>query len=77
MVIIRVKSDDEKFQLAVDLLSSLKSKMVFLSADEHDQITADTQAVTHLAFLSMGTAWKTASTFPVCRIDQLRFLIFY
>jgi prephenate dehydrogenase (NADP+) len=29
-----------------------------------DQITADTQAVTHVAFMSMGAAWKTRSTFP-------------
>jgi prephenate dehydrogenase (NADP+) len=38
--------------------------MVHLSYKDHDKITADTQAVTHLAFLSMGTAWKTRSTFP-------------
>ena len=29
-----------------------------------DKITADTQAVTHVAFMSMGAAWKTRSTFP-------------
>ena len=30
----------------------------------HDRITADTQAVTHAAFLSMGTAWKANNQFP-------------
>lgn len=30
----------------------------------HDRITADTQAVTHAAFLSMGTAWTANSQFP-------------
>lgn len=30
----------------------------------HDRITADTQAVTHAAFLSMGTAWHANSQFP-------------
>ncbi len=34
---------------------SLKSEIVQLNSYlEHDRITADTQAVTHLAFLSMG-----------------------
>ena len=36
--------------------ASLKSQIVRLNSYlEHDRITADTQAVTHLAFLSMGT----------------------
>jgi prephenate dehydrogenase (NADP+) len=30
----------------------------------HDRITADTQAVTHAAFLSMGTAWQANNQFP-------------
>ena len=30
----------------------------------HDRITADTQAVTHAAFLSMGTAWQANEQFP-------------
>jgi prephenate dehydrogenase (NADP+) len=31
---------------------------------EHDRITADTQAATHAAFLSMGLAWKANNQFP-------------
>ena len=30
----------------------------------HDRITADTQAVTHAAFLSMGSAWHANNQFP-------------
>ncbi len=30
----------------------------------HDRMTADTQAVTHAAFLSMGKAWHATSQFP-------------
>ena len=30
----------------------------------HDKIVADTQAVTHLGFESMGTAWKEGGTYP-------------
>lgn len=29
-----------------------------------DKITANTQAVTHLAFLSMGSAWRAEGNFP-------------
>lgn len=46
------------------MLSCLKSKHVYLSASKHDRITADTQAVTHAAFLSMGKAWHANSQFP-------------
>lgn len=37
---------------------------MYLSAKEHDRITADTQAVTHAAFLSMGKAWHANKQFP-------------
>lgn len=46
------------------VLSCLRSKHVYLSATQHDRITADTQAVTHAAFLSMGKAWHANSQFP-------------
>lgn len=46
------------------VLSCLGSKHVYLSAHEHDRITADTQAVTHAAFLSMGKAWHAMNHFP-------------
>ena len=46
------------------ILSCLGSKVVPLSAEKHDRITADTQAVTHAAFLSMGTAWQANKQFP-------------
>lgn len=46
------------------ILSCFGSKQVELTAEEHDHITADTQAVTHAAFLSMGTAWHANDQFP-------------
>lgn len=46
------------------ILGCLKSKIVYLTAHEHDRITADTQAVTHAAFLSMGKAWHASQEFP-------------
>ncbi|ORX70895.1 hypothetical protein DL89DRAFT_274726 [Linderina pennispora] len=38
-------------------LGALEARMIYLTYQEHDRITADTQAATHLAFLSLGTAW--------------------
>lgn len=64
LVIIRHKANDEAFDFVQTVLSCLKSQMVYLTAEEHDRITADTQAVTHAAFLSMGTAWKANNQYP-------------
>ncbi|TLD31619.1 hypothetical protein PspLS_02040 [Pyricularia sp. CBS 133598] len=46
------------------VLKCFNSKKVILTAREHDRITADTQAVTHAAFLSMGKAWHASQEFP-------------
>ncbi|KAG0638960.1 hypothetical protein HOY80DRAFT_1076168 [Tuber brumale] len=64
LVIIRHRASDRSFKLVEDILSCFCSKLVYLSAEEHDKITADTQAVTHAAFLSMGTAWAANNQFP-------------
>ena len=34
-----------------DIFRSFKSRYVYLSYEEHDSVTANTQAVTHAAFL--------------------------
>ncbi|KAJ3085994.1 prephenate dehydrogenase (NADP(+)) [Quaeritorhiza haematococci] len=54
LVMIRHRADDRSFNLAVSVLNSLHSNMVHLSYLQHDKITADTQAVTHVAFLRYG-----------------------
>lgn len=46
------------------VMDCFESKKVHLTAEEHDQITADTQAVTHAAFLSMGRAWYKRQVYP-------------
>ena len=61
---IKHRASDESFALVEKILSCFQSKFVYLSALEHDKITADTQAVTHAAFLSMGTAWMANHQFP-------------
>ncbi|POY72148.1 hypothetical protein BMF94_4785 [Rhodotorula taiwanensis] len=64
LIVIKHRATDEQVQWVKDLLSPLNSRYVDLSYDEHDEVTANTQAVTHAAFLSMGTAWRCMGTFP-------------
>ncbi|KAI8847159.1 hypothetical protein BC829DRAFT_444759 [Chytridium lagenaria] len=64
MVVIRHRADEERFERVREVLRSLGSQMVYLTQKEHDDITADTQAVTHAAFLSMGHAWASSGNYP-------------
>lgn len=64
LVIIKHRASDESVHLVERILACFASKIVYLSASTHDRITADTQAVTHAAFLSMGTAWQANNQFP-------------
>ncbi|QPG93902.1 hypothetical protein C2857_003444 [Epichloe festucae Fl1] len=64
LVLIQHRAPDEAMRKVETVLSCFRSKYVYLTAQEHDRITADTQAVTHAAFLSMGKAWHANSQFP-------------
>ena len=64
LVLIKHRASDESFAKVENVLRCLNSKHVYLTAKEHDRITADTQAVTHAAFLSMGKAWHATKQFP-------------
>ncbi|AEO69134.1 uncharacterized protein THITE_2119199 [Thermothielavioides terrestris NRRL 8126] len=64
LVLIKHRASDESFAKVEAVLRCLGSKHVYLTAREHDRITADTQAVTHVAFLSMGKAWHATKQFP-------------
>ena len=64
LVIIKHRASDHSLHLVERILACFASKVVYLSASTHDRITADTQAVTHAAFLSMGTAWQANNQFP-------------
>ena len=48
---IQHRATQEKFDIVMRVLSCMESEFVKLSYKEHDRITADTQAVTHVAFL--------------------------
>ncbi|ORY14770.1 prephenate dehydrogenase [Clohesyomyces aquaticus] len=64
LVLIKHRASDEAFNFVEKVLSCLQSKHVYLTHAQHDRITADTQAVTHAAFLSMGAAWMANNQFP-------------
>jgi prephenate dehydrogenase (NADP+) len=64
LVVIKHRASQESVDCCVQVLKCLHSKIVYLSGEDHDRITADTQAVTHAAFLSMGTAWAANNQFP-------------
>jgi prephenate dehydrogenase (NADP+) len=64
LAIIRHRASQRSVDLVVKMLKCFESKIVHLTAEKHDIITADTQAVTHAAFLSMGTAWCANKQFP-------------
>ncbi|KAI1878264.1 uncharacterized protein JN550_000446 [Neoarthrinium moseri] len=64
LVLIKHRASDASFRKVETALSCLNSRYVYLTAHEHDHITADTQAVTHAAFLSMGKAWNSMQEYP-------------
>ncbi|KAL8286948.1 hypothetical protein RQP46_003954 [Phenoliferia psychrophenolica] len=64
LIIIQHRAPDAQVRLVERILQPLQSRYVHLSYDEHDDVTANTQAVTHAAFLSMGTAWMCMQSFP-------------
>src|SRR5690606_24571339 len=65
MIVIPHRTSKEAYQRMTDLLSELGSILNEIpDYHEHDKIVADTQAVTHMGFESMGTAWKEAGFFP-------------
>ncbi|MCO5945969.1 prephenate dehydrogenase [Mucilaginibacter flavidus] len=65
LILIRHRADDAAYQRMLDLFTSIDSDIVELNDyHEHDKMVADTQAVTHVGFESMGTAWKEAGFFP-------------
>jgi len=65
LILIRHRADDDAYQRMHDLFTALETDIVEIANyHEHDKIVADTQAVTHVGFESMGTAWKEAGFFP-------------
>jgi len=65
LILIRHRSDDTAYKRMFELFTAIETDIVEIpDYHEHDKIVADTQAVTHVGFESMGTAWKEAGFFP-------------
>ncbi|OCF43745.1 prephenate dehydrogenase (NADP+) [Kwoniella heveanensis CBS 569] len=64
LIIIHHRGPESNVKMVEDVFRSFKSRYVHLSYEEHDSVTANTQAVTHAAFLSMGTAWRHSAAYP-------------
>lgn len=52
LVLIQHRASDDKMELMQRLFASFKPRFVHLSYEDHDIVTANTQAVTHAAFLT-------------------------
>ena len=50
-VLIKHRATDDALKLVEHILAPLGSRYVYLSYEDHDVVTANTQAVTHAAFL--------------------------
>lgn len=82
LVVIPHRCDSKAYQLMLDTLSVLETDLVEMeNYHQHDKIVADTQAVTHVGFESMGTACATAGFYPwesaayIGGIDNVKILI--
>ena len=65
LIVIPHRTTKEAYQRMTDVLAALGSDVSEIADyHEHDKIVADTQAVTHVGFESMGTAWEEAGFFP-------------
>lgn len=64
LVLIQHRAPDEKLHFVERVMACFKSRIVYLSYEEHDVVTANTQAMTHAAFLAMGTAWRCSGDYP-------------
>nr|MBC7614114.1 prephenate dehydrogenase [Pseudopedobacter sp.] len=81
LIVAPHRISDKSYAKAMEVLKVLESEIIELKDyHQHDQIMADTQAVTHMGFESMGTAWKNAGTYPwesgayVSGIDNVKIL---
>lgn len=65
LIVIRHRATDKAYRIALEIFTALGSNIAEMSDFHlHDKIVADTQAVTHMGFESMGTAWKNAGFYP-------------
>ncbi|KDQ18834.1 hypothetical protein BOTBODRAFT_153720 [Botryobasidium botryosum FD-172 SS1] len=64
LVLIKHRAANWALTLVENILRPFRSRYVYMTYEVHDLVTANTQAVTHAAFLSMGTAWRSSQSYP-------------
>lgn len=65
LAIMPYRNSEATYALITGLFADLGCLLIHMKDfHEHDKIVADTQAVTHLGFESMGTAWKEGGFYP-------------
>lgn len=65
LVVINHRSSEEAYNFALRIFEKEGAQIMPLSNyEEHDRLTADSQATTQTGFLSMASAWKNAGIFP-------------
>lgn len=65
LVIIRHRASEVAYKKALEIYQALQSNIIEMpSYHQHDKIVADTQAVTHMGFESMGSAWANQGYYP-------------
>lgn len=63
--LVAYRNHGRAYQRMQGVIAVVDSNIIELpSYGQHDKITADTQAVTHVGFEAMGTAWKNMGSYP-------------
>ncbi|MVN21626.1 prephenate dehydrogenase [Mucilaginibacter arboris] len=82
LAVIPHRCNQKTYQQMLEVLQLLETDLVEMEDyHQHDKIVADTQAVTHVGFESMGTACATAGFYPwesaayIGGIDNVKILI--
>ncbi|KAH7929055.1 Prephenate dehydrogenase [Leucogyrophana mollusca] len=64
LVLIKHRAPDAALRFVENIFRCFRSRYVYLTYEDHDLVTANVQAVTHAAFLTMGTAWASSLSYP-------------
>ncbi|MBC8052595.1 MAG: prephenate dehydrogenase [Sphingobacteriaceae bacterium] len=65
LIVVPHKVSESAYRAGMEIYKALDSEIIEIETFlQHDQIMADTQAVTHMGFESMGTAWKNSGFYP-------------
>lgn len=65
LIVVPHRVNESAYNKGMEIYRALDSEIIEIDTYlQHDKIMADTQAVTHMGFESMGTAWKNAGFYP-------------